>query len=121
MPQSFEEQVIERLEAIDNALLQIVKKLGGKAPERETVEQTDGPLTDESPMPFGKHTGTKMGKLPRDYIEWLMDLDEIKNKKVREYIECKKRGGKHLAVQDTLGVSDNASEDHNTSDDDVPF
>lgn len=30
-------------------------------------------LTDESPMPYGKHRGTKMGNVPADYLIWLFD------------------------------------------------
>ena len=28
-------------------------------------------LTDESPMPFGKHKGTEMANVPADYLLWL--------------------------------------------------
>jgi hypothetical protein len=28
-------------------------------------------LTDESPMPFGKHKGTEMSDVPADYLLWL--------------------------------------------------
>lgn len=28
-------------------------------------------LTDESPMPFGKHTGIRMGDVPGSYFAWL--------------------------------------------------
>lgn len=31
------------------------------------------PLTDESPMPFGKHKGVAMGKVPGDYLQWLSE------------------------------------------------
>jgi len=27
-------------------------------------------LTDESPMPFGKHKGTKMANVPAKYLVW---------------------------------------------------
>jgi hypothetical protein len=29
------------------------------------------PLTDKSPMTFGKHKGTPMGEVPGDYLQWL--------------------------------------------------
>ena len=28
-------------------------------------------LTDESPMPFGKHKGTAMANVPADYLLWM--------------------------------------------------
>lgn len=30
-------------------------------------------LTDESPMPFGKHRGTRMEEVPASYLLWLLD------------------------------------------------
>ena len=30
-------------------------------------------LTDESPMPFGKHKNTKMANVPANYLIWLYD------------------------------------------------
>lgn len=30
-------------------------------------------LTDQSPMPFGKHKGQPMEKVPADYLLWLWD------------------------------------------------
>lgn len=34
-------------------------------------------LTDESPMPFGKHKGERMDKVPGTYLDWLMGQDWI--------------------------------------------
>jgi uncharacterized protein (DUF3820 family) len=31
-----------------------------------------GPLSADSPMPFGMHKGTPLKDLPRDYAEWLV-------------------------------------------------
>ena len=43
-------------------------------------------LQDHSPMPYGKHIGTKMANIPAHYLIWLHE-----NKKcsgvVKEYIE----------------------------------
>ena len=30
-------------------------------------------LTDDSPMPFGKHKGERMGDVPAKYLIWLWD------------------------------------------------
>lgn len=35
------------------------------------------PLTDDSPMPFGKYEGTKLGDVPADYLLWLLRQDWI--------------------------------------------
>ena len=51
-------------------------------------------LTDESPMPFGKHKGEKMANVPASYLLWLYDEWTAPNprfgfssKEVKEYIE----------------------------------
>lgn len=31
------------------------------------------PLTDDSLMPFGKHRGTKMERVPANYLLWLVE------------------------------------------------
>lgn len=43
-------------------------------------------LTDESPMPFGKHKGDKMVNVPASYLMWLYDNNKC-NAEVREYIK----------------------------------
>jgi uncharacterized protein (DUF3820 family) len=43
-------------------------------------------LTDNSPMPFGKHKGEKMANVPAAYLMWLYDENKC-NREVREYIE----------------------------------
>lgn len=43
-------------------------------------------LTDNSPMPFGKHKGTQMANVPASYLIWLYDNDKC-SVEVREYIE----------------------------------
>lgn len=43
-------------------------------------------LTDESPMPFGKHKGEKMVNVPADYLLWLHENNKC-SAEVKEYIE----------------------------------
>lgn len=35
------------------------------------------PLTHDSPMPFGKHKGTRLGDIDASYLLWLLDQDWI--------------------------------------------
>jgi hypothetical protein len=51
------------------------------------------PLTDDSPMPFGKHKDKKMMDVPADYLLWLLEQYEssgepqgARQNDVREYI-----------------------------------
>lgn len=49
-------------------------------------------LTDKSPMPFGKHAGTPMEKVPAQYLLWLADemgsFPTARNKAlVRRYVD----------------------------------
>ncbi|MFK2681118.1 putative quorum-sensing-regulated virulence factor [Bacteroides fragilis] len=51
-------------------------------------------LTDESPMPFGKHKGEKMANVPASYLLWIYDEWTLPSprfgfvhKEVKEYIE----------------------------------
>ena len=41
-------------------------------PKRQTY-------TDETPMPWGTHKGTPMGKVPPDYLLWLFKQDWIRD------------------------------------------
>ena len=43
-------------------------------------------LTDDSPMPFGKHEGERMEDVPAKYLVWLYN-DGLKEGPVRRYIE----------------------------------
>jgi Putative quorum-sensing-regulated virulence factor len=47
-------------------------------------------LTDNDPIPFGKYRGRALGKLPQDYIDWLMAQDEIKHRGVQAWINSKR-------------------------------
>lgn len=42
-------------------------------------------LSDNDPMPFGKHQGTKMANVPADYLLWLHDNNKC-NASVKNYI-----------------------------------
>lgn len=43
-------------------------------------------LTDEDPMPFGKHKGQRMADVPASYFAWLKDQN-CQHPGVRGYIE----------------------------------
>ena len=43
-------------------------------------------LTDQSPMPFGKHKGVEMENVPCSYLIWLYEND-LKDGDVKDYIE----------------------------------
>lgn len=43
------------------------------------------PLTDQSPMPYGKHQGTAMANVPAQYLLWLYENQKCTHE-VREYI-----------------------------------
>jgi len=43
-------------------------------------------LTDNSPMPWGAHKGTKMANLSPDYLLWLIENDKCSGQ-VKAYIE----------------------------------
>lgn len=48
------------------------------------------PLTDKSPMPYGKHRGVAMANVPADYLLWMrsnIPQDDDLNKAIRAYIE----------------------------------
>jgi len=38
---------------------------------------TDPQLNDDSPMPWGKHKGTRLGDVPLDYLKWALKQDWI--------------------------------------------
>jgi uncharacterized protein (DUF3820 family) len=46
---------------------------------------SDDPLTDEDPMPFGKHKGKRMKDVPADYLHWCY-IKDVKGG-VAQYIE----------------------------------
>ena len=42
-------------------------------------------LTDQSPMPYGKHKGTAMANVPSQYLLWLYENQKC-TPEVREYV-----------------------------------
>ena len=48
--------------------------------------------SDQMPMPFGKHIGTPLGKLPPSYLIWLYKTSEngerLSDKKLANYIKA---------------------------------
>ncbi len=55
-------------------------------PQKKMIEISKSPVLIRR-MPFGKHKGQKMDKVPRDYLEWLLttDLDEDLEYSVKHY------------------------------------
>lgn len=56
---------------------------------RSTTNQSPAfvPLTDLSPMPFGKHKGTPMQDVPASYLHWLWaEIRHDKSSPVADYI-----------------------------------
>lgn len=47
---------------------------------------TTTPLTDESPMPLGKHKGTPMEDVPAEYLIWYKEEARRPNPQIIEYI-----------------------------------
>lgn len=49
---------------------------------------TGGQLEDSSPMPFGKHAGLRMDRVPAQYLHWLWTNGKKQDKRcpVAEYI-----------------------------------
>ena len=44
------------------------------------------PLTDDCPMPWGKHKGKRMEDVPAKYLVWLWENDKC-NGVVKDYID----------------------------------
>ncbi len=44
------------------------------------------PLKDTSPMPFGKHKGMMLGKVPADYLIWLHGQPKL-FKDLKDYLD----------------------------------
>lgn len=47
--------------------------------------QSDSPLTDNSPMPFGQHKGKAMANVPAQYLLWLYNKG-VEHGPVKRYI-----------------------------------
>lgn len=44
------------------------------------------PLTDNSPMPFGKHKGQALANVPASHLLWLYTQREFSHAALKEYI-----------------------------------
>lgn len=71
LPPSYVAWALENLDD-RNADLKAVLATLPKAASGSDPQTTRGPLSPASPMPFGKHKGTPIKDLPRDYAEWLV-------------------------------------------------
>jgi hypothetical protein len=53
---------------------------------KQWVPQSTGTV-EEITMPFGKHKGTKLAEVPKDYLEWLIkNTDSNFNKKIKAFL-----------------------------------
>ena len=49
-------------------------------------------MNDDSLMPFGKYKGQRMGRVPAEYLDWLIGQAWIKDwPRVEEYIVANKK------------------------------
>lgn len=61
-----------------------------KLDDSSTESKTKTALTDDSPMPFGKHRGTKLRDVAPDYFRWLCSQAEpVRHTGLRAYLEEK--------------------------------
>lgn len=74
------------------------------------------PLEDDQPIPFGKHTGTKMIELPISYLMWALEKAEpgspvnVYAKKNEQWIRAEGAGGKRNRPVRESGVDRNPPE-----------
>jgi uncharacterized protein (DUF3820 family) len=71
LPPSYVAWALENLDD-RNAELKTVLATLPKTTAGADSSTSKGPLSADSPMPFGKHKGTLLKDLPRDYAEWLV-------------------------------------------------
>lgn len=82
------ENTPDDIKAFCTALADVLRDVQGHddavtAPQAETSDAN----ADDPPMPFGKHRGVPMSKVPRDYWNWLLKQDEpIKNPMVARWV-----------------------------------
>lgn len=57
-------------------------------PERPIPQETsvEDEYDDDTPMPFGKHKGTPLGKLPDNYVNWLYDQDSLSDRRLSAWL-----------------------------------
>lgn len=93
----------------------IVKLLQGSSPQKQHIPDDGKPFTNESPMPFGKFAGTKLRDLPQDYLDWMCEQPEMKNKRLNNWLIQYKKSGK------TMGAILAGDEPPEVDPDGVPF
>lgn len=65
--------------------MSITAKLG-EAWDQVTVKATGG-LTPETPMPWGKHKGVPINRVPRDYLVWAINNADAMRPELRAVIQ----------------------------------
>ena len=90
MSSEFEQQVLERLDRIEAMIIAVQEAQTNQPSAPASRPQSNGPITDDSPMPFGKHAGTPMRLVPHDYLAWLFEQPDIRHKGVARWVEEKK-------------------------------
>ncbi|MDE2097262.1 MAG: DUF3820 family protein [Patescibacteria group bacterium] len=70
----------------------------GDRPKKANFSTTPNPkeyqvppheYNDNTPMPFGKHRGTPLGKLPDDYVQWLYDQEKLSDARLTKWLHGK--------------------------------
>lgn len=46
----------------------------------------DSEYDDDTPMPFGKYKGTRLGKLPDNYVDWLYDQESLSDRRLSKWL-----------------------------------
>lgn len=72
------------------------------------------PMTDDTPMPFGKHKGTRMKDVPADYLLWWVDSECVGFDDLREYIKVNVQGLNEEAEKESK------ARDESSDDEDEP-
>lgn len=72
---------------VRDGVLKVLKEAG--ADIIAVSYDTPRELFDVSPMPFGKHKGTVMSQVPREYLDWLVTQDWVPGKwpQVVDYVK----------------------------------
>lgn len=88
-------------EALDNNDMPFLYAVGKEMRERidrlklpaskQTLPQTDLEITDDTPMPFGKHKGKPMGEVPTNYLDWLARQDDFADNRPEMFAYIQKR------------------------------
>jgi uncharacterized protein (DUF3820 family) len=71
LPRDYTEWLVRNLDD-RNAELRTLLTTLAPAIQNDGQSRPRGSATPDTPMPFGKHKGTPIRDLPRDYAEWLV-------------------------------------------------